>query len=305
MPTLSSTLPSSEFGADADHYLRRCSLHRGLAKATTTAIATSLRMLATFAGTTEIAGLDEPALRSFFGDGTARRRWTAWRYRNHWKYLKGFYDWCVETGRSRSNPILGIERPRTPHLLPRRLSRADAEKLLASGFNYPWGTTLQQLRNYAILAAFLYTGLRVQELLGLRRDDVDLEAGTILVRSGKGAKDRLVPVFCRLAPVLEAYWAERSRRGVGSPFAFSSLRSPAPLTYQNLRTMLGEVAFRAGVRFTPHQLRHTFASEALENGLDLYKLKEILGHSSPATTAIYLQLTPQGLRRSLDQVKMY
>lgn len=290
---------------DALAYLRRCTFERGLAKTTIIGIELSLRMLSRFAPAIALANLRATTIGDFFTDGQERRKWGANRYRNQWKYLKGFYSWCVATGRRPDNPILEIARPAVPRSLPRRLSSEEVDRLMATAATLPWTTPLQHLRNLAILATYLYSGLRARELLDLRTNDVNLGTGAIFVRNGKGGKDRPVPIHANLVPMITAYWHERQTNGAQSSFAFSSLRSPSALTYKNLRSLLKHYEVRSGVRFTVHQLRHTFASEALERGYDLFMLKEVLGHSSISTTQIYLHVAPEVLKTKLDEINFY
>jgi len=114
--------------------------------------------------------------------------------------LQVFFRWCVQLGYLATDPTVGIERPRMPRRIPARLTKQEAQWLLDVARSYP--TKFMQLRNHAIVATLLFAGLRKSELLHLQLPDVDLENHSILVRQGKGSRDRVVPMNPALAGIL-------------------------------------------------------------------------------------------------------
>ena len=150
------------------------------------------------------------------------------------------------------------------------------------------------------------TGLRVSELVGLRLQDINLEAGFVRVM-GKGGKERLVPVGSKALEELKKYISEGrgqilKRYRVQSPYLFINARG-GPLTRQGFWKILKGYVLKAGVRkkVSPHSLRHSFASHLLEGGADLRSLQEMLGHSDISTTQIYTHVTREKLKQIHEQ----
>jgi integrase/recombinase XerD len=214
--------------------------------------------------------------------------------------VRGFYRFLQREGRLDRDPMENLKAPRAFKALPRYLTPAQVEALLAA----PDTKTPLGLRDRAILEVLYATGLRVSELIRLRREEVDLELG--LVRAfGKGRKERLVPVG-RVA----ARWIERYERDARSRLAKG--RAGAPLFVNNRGGRLSRMglwgivrrhAVAAGVErvLTPHVLRHSFASHLLERGADLRSLQAMLGHADISTTQIYTHVTRERLRQIYDQ----
>ena len=244
-------------------------------------------------------------LREFFWEGKEKYQWSYWHYVNHYKYFKKFFRWCIKQGRMEDNPVLEIGLPKKPQALPRRLTHEEAQRVLYASFNCDWEYHFQRTRNHAIIATFLYAGLRCKELLNLELMDLNLNSGTILVRNGKGAKDRYVPMHHKLGYVLKRYLDDRKRLNKKAFHLFTGVRSDKPLRYKDICRMCKQISKEAGIKFTPHQLRHTFASVSIEQGIGLFQVKEILGHSNIASTMIYLKTSPRGLRDSLNKVDLF
>ena len=144
------------------------------------------------------------------------------------------------------------------------------------------------------------TGARISEAVGLDRDDVDQQAGTVLLR-GKGAKERVVPVGSYALEALSAYLV-RARPGLvsagrGTPALFLNARG-GRLSRQSAWTVLRTVAARAGLStpVSPHTLRHSFATHLLDGGADVRVVQELLGHASVTTTQVYTLVTVDQLR---------
>jgi integrase/recombinase XerD len=190
----------------------------------------------------------------------------------------------------------------TKRKLPTIFNRDEWEAILGACYT----TSTTGVRNRAILAVLLGSGLRVSEVCALRGADVDVARGMITVRAGKGGKDRTVPMIGEEKPWLQS-WAEK-RRALGlngrHPF-FVGLRTGLdalkPRYMQGLVTTLGEAAGVDGKRCSPHTFRHTFATRMLnEFGLSLRELQEVMGHADISTTSIYLHVDPEGIRRKVQ-----
>jgi integrase/recombinase XerD len=143
-------------------------------------------------------------------------------------------------------------------------------------------------------------GLRVSELVGIRVQDVNLDAGFVRVR-GKGNKERVVPIGTHAKNRIESYLNAGRRRqlaGQVSPYLFVA-RKGRPMTRQGFWKLLKKYSLKANIRkpVKPHTLRHSFASHLLEGGADLRAVQAMLGHADIATTQIYTHVARDRVRR--------
>jgi integrase/recombinase XerD len=211
--------------------------------------------------------------------------------------LRSFYAQQVRIGALAADPAALLETPRLPRPLPKALTESQIEALLgAPATDQPLG-----LRDRAMLELIYATGLRVSELVALPGTAVNLRQGVLRV-SGKGGKERLVPLGEEAQRWLEQYLAKARPRLLGrrsSPLLFTGARG-GPLSRQLFWRAVKRHALVAGVdpaRVTPHGLRHSFATHLLNHGADLRVLQLLLGHSSLSTTQIYTLVAKEGLKR--------
>lgn len=181
---------------------------------------------------------------------------------------------------------LPLERPRRTTRLPVVLSREELRRLLAA---------IRNPKHVAILALAYASGLRVGEVVRLRPEDLDRERGLLLVRGGKGRKDRSTLLSGTALSLVDAYL-----EGV-SPghWLFPGARSGRPLTARSVQRVTAEARARAGITkpVTPHVLRHSFATHLLESGTDVRLIQELLGHANVRTTEIYTHVSQRHIRR--------
>ena len=286
-------------------FRRYCAIEEGLRPRTIRGMESTVRTLLKRCHVETINELNTDLLQEFFYEGRERYQWSYWHYMNQHKYLKKFLDWCVLHGHIKSNPVIDIKKPKKPQTLPRRLSYEQAQQVLYASFNYDWRYTFERARNHAIIAMLLFTGLRAQELLDLQMVDINLATGVLLVREGKGGKDRYVPIHAKLGYILKRYFSERKRMDKLSPYLFVGAKSDFPLCYKDINKICRKISCATGVKFTPHCLRHTFGSVAIEQDMGLVQLKEIMGHSNIASTMIYLKMSPKGLKDSLNRLELF
>ena len=190
-----------------------------------------------------------------------------------------------------------IQRPTRSKSLPKTLGRRELERLriAVSESEDPLATPVSTL--------MLDTGLRVSELCALDIDDIDKEDLSALVIGGKGEKDRTVLFTKKSVDVLESWEPIRRSRirgsqdaGLRAVFVSSRGRRINPRSIQKMMDRLADAADIPKSRLSPHTLRHTFATGLLERGADLVTIQRLLGHSSIATTRIYLEIGDQTLR---------
>lgn len=209
--------------------------------------------------------------------------------------LRMFHRFLVMEGYTEANPTAVIESPRMPGRLPDILSAAEVERLLTA----VCGNDRFDVRDRAMLELLYATGLRVSELVKLKLADLNLVAG-YLVTSGKGDKERLVPVGDAAREAVREYLATArllSVAGKESRFLFLS-RFGDSMTRQAFWNIIKKRALQAGVKkkISPHTLRHSFATHLLENGADLRSVQMMLGHADLATTQIYTHITNERLK---------
>jgi integrase/recombinase XerD len=212
--------------------------------------------------------------------------------------LRGFGRWLARTGALEADPALELEVPRRPWRLPRRvLNSEEMDAVLAvPDRGRPVG-----LRNRAILEVFYSTGLRRGELVHLELEDIDRERGTLLVRHGKGDRDRVVPIGDRALGWLDTYLRDvrpRHVRSSGMQRCFVTVRGN-PLGETKVSELVAAALRRAGFagRGSCHFLRHTMATLMLENGADVRVIQEMLGHKHLGTTALYTHVAIGHLKR--------
>jgi len=182
--------------------------------------------------------------------------------------------------------------------LPKIISREDVEKLLAvPNTSCPTG-----LRNRTALELMYRAGLRVSEVAGLKPRDVRWETGEVLVDHGKGDKDRVVPLDAEAINWLRL-WRKDAKHPKGAPTFFCTLKG-GPLSTEYLRQVVKRCARKAGLdpaQVSPHKLRHSYATELLDEGFTIREVQELLGHSSITTTQIYTHVRPNGLAEKIRQ----
>lgn len=154
-------------------------------------------------------------------------------------------------------------------------------------------------RDYMIVALLYVTGLRREELANLKLGDIDLARG-LATTIGKGNKERVVPVGETTMAELRDYVAKRESFALGTESKSLHLflnRFGQPITVRSIDRLVNKFSRAHGMKFTPHTLRHSFATHLLENGADLLLIKEILGHASLSTTQKYTHVTAESMKR--------
>jgi len=211
--------------------------------------------------------------------------------------VRRFYALQLQQGTLRANPTHRVQAPKLPRRLPKNLSEAKVEALLAA----PDSKTTLGLRDRAMLETLYATGLRVSELVGLTLAQVSLDMGVVRVL-GKGSKERLVPLGEEAISWLKRYLVEVRPALAGnakSTAVFLTARG-GPLTRQAFWALLKRLGARAGIPaagLSPHVLRHAFATHLLNHGADLRVVQLLLGHADIATTTIYTHVARERLKR--------
>jgi len=247
----------------------------------------------------ELYQMTRPLIENYILDSKINKNWSPNTIRNTLTTIKSFLEWCKNQGFLSTNPAKEIPTPKAPKQLPHSLSKEEAMRLLEwlkiTKFHYAF----ERSRGLAMIGIFLYTGIRRKELLNLKVSQVDFNKHTLFVDSGKGDKDRIIPLNHRLIGFLKAYLKEREKLGKTTPYFFANLRHNKRMSNQAIRRLFERLKKESGVYAYPHLLRHTFATLMLEGGCEIYALSKMLGHSDIKTTTIYLSVS---MRHSREQI---
>ncbi len=217
--------------------------------------------------------------------------------------LRQFYKFLYAEGMRSNDPTAALDSPRLGRPLPKFLTEAEVESLLAAAREIE-GVKGQRMT--AMLELLYATGLRVSELVSLPLAAVR-DKPAIIVR-GKGNKERLIPVGQAARDALAEYIAVRAQflpaKVKSSPWLFPAPAEGGHLTRTSFAVMLKDVAVRAGIapsRVSPHILRHSFATHLLSHGADLRSLQQMLGHSDISTTQIYTHVLDERLKKLVSE----
>ncbi len=266
-------------------FLEMQAAERGAARNTVLAYAADLESLRAYAATAGAApetadsallGAFSRSLHGVVSARTAARRLSA---------VRGFYRFLARDGVRADDPSLLLDAPQVRPALPKYLAEAEVDALLGASESSPVAK--------AALEMLYSTGLRVSELLGVRRQMLAAGADTLIVR-GKGGKERMVLLSKAAREAALGLVAEKP-----DGWMFPGRDRRRALTRQGFGLLLKQVALEAALdqaRVSPHVLRHSFASHMLARGADLRSLQILLGHADIATTQIYTHVLSERLQ---------
>ena len=241
----------------------------------------------------DITRVDSALLRSFLA-GESDRGLAQTSLARAVATLRSLFKWLARERTVEHNPAGALRSPRRRRTLPEPLTRGEMETLLS----LPRPDGMLGARDAAILEVLYSAGLRVSELVGMDRADLDIDGGVLRVR-GKGKKERLAFLGGPAQRALERYLARRATVAelpVGDA-VFVNNRG-GRLTARSVERIVDRDLGKAGLtgRGSPHTLRHSFATHLLDAGADLRTVQELLGHADPATTQIYTHVTSRLIR---------
>jgi integrase/recombinase XerC len=215
--------------------------------------------------------------------------------------LRSFSKFLIRRGKISTNPLTTIRTPKQEKRLPKCLDLEQVQKLLDA----PGDGDILSVRDKAMLEILYSTGIRVSELVALKIEDIDADAGVLRVK-GKGRKDRLTPIGSPAIAALKRYYAMREATGRQALEAGSRVflnKHGQSLSTRSVRRKLDKYLSIAGLDpgISPHTLRHSFATHLLNNGADLRSVQELLGHQSLSTTQVYTHLSTKRIKDSYDR----
>ncbi|MEI8361366.1 MAG: site-specific integrase [bacterium] len=219
--------------------------------------------------------------------------------------LNTFFDWLVNNSYIKINPFHGMPYPRVYYDNIKYIKKNDIEKIFAAIWTS--SSSFIRSRNYAIFKVLLFCGLRKNELLNIRLDDICLDFGneSLIVRpeTSKSKRKRTLPLTKEVFPFLKVYLSERKKRKLTTQFLFTSDNHDNKLSHGGIKHLVERLVDKSKINFHLHQFRHTFAINMLVLGCGIVKLKELLGHSDIRMTMAYLRhIPPEAMRQDMDKL---
>ncbi len=211
--------------------------------------------------------------------------------------IRSFYNFLLKKRLADTNPAQHIKAPKQARKLPKTLDVDQINGLLDAGTN-----SALEIRDLAMFELFYSSGLRLSELAALNLTDVDLPDNSLIVRTGKGGKSRLLPIGSKAVTAINNWLQQRLKNvAAAEPALFVSNRGTR-LSQRSIELRLEQWCKKKGIaeHIHPHMLRHSFASHLLESSQDLRAVQELLGHSNISTTQIYTHLDFQHLADVYD-----
>lgn len=290
-----------DFRQAKDAFLDYQDLEQSRPQSTLTSYRHSLSVFGKFFGDRPLTDINDDLIRDW-------RKWMDNRPRPlarssqtyHLIVFRAFLAFCdsrrIITFNAKSVSIGHVKRPQVIFL-----TSTEVDKLIKA----PTVDYITGMRDRAIIELLFATGLRVSELVGLDRDQLDFRRREFTIR-GKGQKDRPIFFSVRAAHYLKLYLAKRKDKAIPLFIRYSGRKkmdatgNSLRLTARSVQRILVKYAAKAGINkhVTPHTMRHSFATDLLANGCDLRSVQAMLGHSDIKTTQIYTHVTDQYLRKA-------
>ena len=298
----------SDRADDVAAYLDHLSKERDVSPHTVTAYGRDLREFIEFLDrhyggeTWSWGGVDRIVMRAFLGH-LSRRGLAKRSMARTLSAVRSFYGYLHRNESVESNPARTVGAPKLEKYLPGYLDRAQIDLLFQLAELRAANGTVLDVRNLAILELFYSTGMRLSELQGLSRGDLDLISQQVKVR-GKGRKERIIPIGDHAVQALRNYEVKRDTQlsavgfkgDRGAVFVGQSGKRIGVRAVQKIvAKFLDQIDDHAGL--SVHSLRHTFATHLLDAGADLRAVQELLGHASVSTTQIYTHTSIERLKQ--------
>lgn len=252
----------------------------------------------------------EQALQEFFADRRGHGEWFAGEITEaEWQAALDETSAEGYTPRQQTDPepddsqaFVTPKKQRKKRVLPKTLRPEEVEALMKA----PNTRYITGLRNRCMMELMYRAGLRVSEVCNLRPRDVDVKEGEVTVLKGKGGDRKAIFEKGSVLDVLLPEWTKRRRRETdGGDYLFCTTRGKKKVAVRYVEAMVDRMARRAGIteHVTPHMLRHTFATELLQDGTNIRIVQESLGHKHLATTEIYTHVTGENIKDAIRNRK--
>ncbi len=280
--------------AGVKQFLDALWIEQGLSDNTVKAYATDLKRFSLWLGSNSISQVSQADISNYLAQRFQQGA-SASSSARLLSTLRQYYGYLIRTGQRLDDPCSGIKSPKLGKLLPEIFSEDEVNQLLDA----PPDDTALGLRDKTMLELLYATGMRVSELVGLNVHEINFNQGFVRI-TGKGQKERLIPIGEQALDWLDRYFSE-SRPTLlkmrHSDSVFVTKRGSG-MTRQAFWYLIKRYGLQAGItrHFSPHTLRHAFATHLLNNGADLRAVQLLLGHSDLSTTQIYTHVADQRLK---------
>jgi site-specific recombinase XerD len=293
-----------EFSTAKKEFLTYITVERNLSPRTIKAYSHDLKNFEAFLGENHksvksLTKITTEILREYFAQLHLDRSYKGISLARKVSSLRSFFRFANERGYVKINPMSPVRNPKLPRRLPVYLTQDELKKLLTSPGNKKW----IDIRDRAILVLLAMTGIRLQELVQLDVDSIDLDNLSVRV-FGKGRKERIIPLNAVAAMVLQDYLKVRP---VVQDKALFVNRNGKRLIGRTIEKKVKRYAMLAGLpsrSISPHKLRHTFATLLHQNEVDLLEIQALLGHASITSTQIYTHTSSRRLRDAVDTIEI-
>ena len=269
-------------------YLDFLEIEKGLAENTLEAYRRDLSEFFDFCSDEDIKNIQRTKVNSYIRN-LHEQKYSPTSIMRKTASLRGFFKWACANEIIKTNPTLTLEQPKVPQKLPKVMTVEEINTILNQNLT----------KLHRVIIELLYgCGLRVSELVNLKINDYDLN-GKYLECTGKGSKDRLVPLGKKAIKAIKEFLPERDynmqKYNLQSKFLLINEHGKH-VTRQEVYTFIHEQGKKLHKSISPHTLRHTFATHLLENGADLRVVQELLGHSDVSTTQLYTHISKKRLK---------
>jgi tyrosine recombinase xerD len=269
-------------------YLDYLEIEKGLAENTLEAYRRDLNDFFNFCGDTDVDNIQRTKINSYVRN-LHEMKYSPTSIMRKIASLRGFFKWTCVNEITRTNPALTLEQPKIPQKLPKVLTIEEINNLLNQDLS----------KLHSVITELLYgCGLRVSELVNLKITDYDLKS-KFLECTGKGSKDRIVPLGKKAVQAIKNFLPERDyllkKFNLQTKFLLINEKGKK-VTRQEIYTFIHEQGKKIHKSISPHTLRHSFATHLLENGADLRVVQELLGHSNVSTTQLYTHISKKRLK---------
>lgn len=269
-------------------YLDFLEIEKGLSKNTLEAYRRDLSNFFDFCNDIDISKIQRTQINSYVRN-LHEKKYSPTSIMRKIASLRVFFKWACANEKTKSNPTLTLEQPKIPQKLPKVMTAEEINSILNQDLS----------KLHRVIIELLYgCGLRVSELVNLKINDFDLN-GKYLECTGKGSKDRIVPLGKKAISAIKNYLPEREYNLQKYNLQSKQLlinEKGKQVTRQEVYTFIHEQGKKLHKAISPHTLRHTFATHLLENGADLRVVQELLGHSDVSTTQLYTHISKKRLK---------
>lgn len=255
---------------------------------------------------TDLSSYTTPNFKRFLGENLTEKNWSSSTYNNYRKYLRCYCEYLKNEWYIDENPIDKILKRKVAVQLPKTLTKDEIQELLRKLSTIFDTKTYTWKRNETIVYTYLYTGLRLSELLNLQLNHLQIHEWYIKVLKWKWSKDRIIPISNDLSRRLAHFIQMRNKDfdmqwdSALFPTAYGNFLQP-----WDMKAIINKLRENISFYFTWHQLRHTFATELVRNNFDIFNISRILGHSKIDTTKIYLSVDTGRLKKQLDNITLF